>query len=593
MNKLSQLWHKIDESLLSGLLTVFLFLIPLYPKLPLVFITYTYVAIRLDDLFIAAIALVFLVQVLRKKVTLNRHMLKLFLLFWGAVFVSYFIAIALTHTIIYRQVGFLHALRRIEYMFIFFVAMSQIRKSADFTKYLFAIATSTFLVIIYGIGQRIAEFPSVSTMNPEFAKGHILFLTPEARIASTFAGHYDLAAYLVFIIPIMWGLYFVLHEKLTNLIESMFNLPKAVIRITSDFLEKIIHRIVSLTKLSHTFDDPLSQLRQEFEVHRQIINSTLLAGSVSILFLALSIKSFELIIGGTLLISLLTFIAIYKKQSAFAILFLQCGSLFVLIQTASRSSFLAYIVSITLFLLLIKKFRYLAVILFITLLLSYHNKNLSERIGSTFQVRQFLVNEKTGEIFVLQKMRSDVLPAGSRVLVKVDNKKKNTSDEAQVKQEFLKKASKAALLKNAKDASGAAQYTQVQGIAPDISFDTRLRVEWPRAIGAFTKNPLFGTGVSTITESTDNDFLRWLGETGLFGTVTFLYILLTIAHQVFEMAKSAEPKMKPLFFGFLFGLLGLAINALYIDVFEASKVAYMFWATCGLFSGLYFLDQNS
>jgi hypothetical protein len=36
-----------------------------------------------------------------------------------------------------------------------------------------------------------------------------------------------------------------------------------------------------------------------------------------------------------------------------------------------------------------------------------------------------------------------------------------------------------------------------------------------------------------------------------------------------------------LYFGFIFGLAGLLINASYIDVFEASKVAFVFWCVAG------------
>lgn len=597
MNKLWTLLKKVDDSLLGFLMTFFLFFIPLFPKIPFKTIEYTYVAIRPDDLFIVLITLVFAIQLYRGKITLNKAFVKPFVLFWISVFVSYLIAIALSHTIVYRQVGLLHSLRRIEYMIIFFIASSQIRKVSDFTHYLFTISLSSFIVMVYGIGQRIAGLPSISTMNPEFARGRVLFLTPEARIASTFAGHYDLAAFLVFFIPIMLGMYFLLHKKILTKAESFFDKTKQITNKISSFIEQTINVFLSKIKHDYKFNNPLVTIANEFGIDKIKLKNIIIAGIIAIILLSNSIKTYELAIGITTFIALVSYVLIYKKSKGLALLSLLALMLFVLVQTASRSSFFAYLASISLYLLFLRKYRYFVVVMILSLVLTYQNKNLSERFGSTFQMRQFLVNDLTGEIFVLQRNKVDELPAGSRVLVKIEDKKKkktNTYDESYAKNEFLNKASLAAELKEPGSAATvSSQYRQVQGIAPDISFDTRLQVEWPRAINALKKNPLFGTGPSSITESTDNDFLRWLGELGIVGTGLFLYILAMIASQVHKMAKVAVDESKPIFYGFLFGLFGLLINALYIDVFEASKVAYMFWATSGIFSGLYLLKTEN
>ncbi len=77
-----------------------------------------------------------------------------------------------------------------------------------FIKYLVLVLFSLLLVNIYGIGQKFIGWPAVQTMNPEYAKGYLLYLSAEDRISSTFAGHYDLAAYLVFLMPIVLGFYF-------------------------------------------------------------------------------------------------------------------------------------------------------------------------------------------------------------------------------------------------------------------------------------------------------------------------------------------------------------------------------------------------
>ena len=44
-----------------------------------------------------------------------------------------------------------------------------------------------------------------------------------------------------------------------------------------------------------------------------------------------------------------------------------------------------------------------------------------------------------------------------------------------------------------------------------------------------------------------------------------------------------KKKYKYIFYGFAFGFIGLFINAGYIDLFEASKLAYTFWCLAGIF----------
>ena len=59
------------------------------------------------------------------------------------------------------------------------------------------------LIFIYGFGQRHLQWPAFSTMNREFSKGEALIIAPSIKLHSTFGGHYDLAAYLVIIMPII------------------------------------------------------------------------------------------------------------------------------------------------------------------------------------------------------------------------------------------------------------------------------------------------------------------------------------------------------------------------------------------------------
>jgi O-antigen ligase len=138
----------------------------------------------------------------------------------------------------------------------------------------------------------------------------------------------------------------------------------------------------------------------------------------------------------------------------------------------------------------------------------------------------------------------------------------------------------------------SANLRSVNTVVSDISLATRLQVEWPRAIDAFKKNPLLGTGPSSLTEATDGDYFRWLGELGLLGTIAFLNILFLILKTIWNSVKKLDFKEKLIGYGFIFGFFALFINASYIDAFEASKVAYTFWTIAGLYIGYYSLNSN-
>lgn len=498
MEKLIKLLKWIDNNVVKILAVGFIFIIPLYPKFPLRFIDYTYIAVRLEDLYVAVISLLFIVQLIRKKVALNKVFLYPLLAFWVAVFLSFLFGAYIQNTVIYKHLGFLHSLRRVEYSIIFLIITSTIRSKKDFFLYFYSILATLFLVSIYGIGQKFLGWPAVQTMNPEFARGHILYLTPEARVSSTFSGHYDLAAYLVFFLPVLLGVYF--------------------------WRKKI---------------------------------SYFLFFSISLLTLAL---------------------------------------------TASRSSSLAYLISIVAFLIFLKKPKIFIVVLIMSIGLSMLTTNLSSRWAQALRVKQIYVNEITGQVVVPQKISVKELPAGTLFLeinkpVDKNNAKTNKllketiladiRDEAKKTGKILTASEEAQMLSTI-----SAGLKPVSTVISDISFATRIQVEWPRAIKAFLKNPILGSGPSSITEATDGDYFRWLGELGLLGTLIFFYLLYSITSFVYKKIPELDQNQKYLFYGYLFGLFGLMINAAYIDVFEASKMAYTFWTITGVVIGYLSLNYE-
>ncbi len=495
MKKLIKSLQWIDENILKILVMGFIFIIPLYPKLPFKMIEYTYVAFRLEDFYLALVGIVFFIQFLRRKVTIPKKFAFLIGLYWVVIFASYLYGFYVQGSVRVNSIGLLHSLRRIEYMLIFFVAFTTIRSKQDLFTYLKLIMGVLSIVSIYGVGQKFLGWPAVQTMNPEYAKGYFLVLDPLARISSTFAGHYDLSAYILLLMPIVLGLY--LHSK-----------------------NKIYLGVFLL-------------------------------------------------------------------------------SLIALVLAGSRASYLSYVGAVSLYLIYNKKFKLLLMVILATAILTPLSDNLSSRLTRTFQQTKVFVDPTTGEAIIPGEQSPDNLPRGNFGAdvdtADLDKLKVVEVDEATKK--LAKKEIRENLIEESKKTGR--QYTELELQALideeflnriptnkyliDISISTRFQVSWPRAINGLKTNPLLGLGPSSLGEATDGDYFRWLGESGLLGTLTFLAIFFEIIRTIWKKLKTMEQKDKYIFLGFLFGFLGLFVNASYIDVFEASKVAYTFWLLAGIF----------
>ncbi|MDP3014571.1 MAG: O-antigen ligase family protein, partial [Candidatus Subteraquimicrobiales bacterium] len=139
--------------------------------------------------------------------------------------------------------------------------------------------------------------------------------------------------------------------------------------------------------------------------------------------------------------------------------------------------------------------------------------------------------------------------------------------------------------------STAVVYAEEDGnVNEDRSTTIRLAVEWPRAIRAFQKNPLLGTGYSSITLATDNGYLRALGETGILGLSAFALIFISMFNKLksftFDVYKHSFNSFKSIFIASLIGsTIGILITAIFIDIFEASKFAIVYWLFAGLVIG--------
>lgn len=444
------------NNLYWAVLALYVF-IQLYPKFPLLNVPGTYVAIRLEDLLIALVIGWWLFAYAdRLKDLLRSTLVQTFLLFWGVGLLSLLSGAFLTHTLS-LHLGIFHYLRRVETMTLFLVALYAFSSAKQLKLWLKVMLVTTAIIILYGFGQQWLSFPVISTTNKEFSKGLILFLTPDARVNSTFAGHYDLAAYLMvfLILTTIFGLYF----------------SKLWIRIM-------------------------------------------------------------------LAISWIT---------GFALLAL----------TAARISFGAAILGIVSLLWFTGKKWLILVLVGFVALAFVASPELRHRTIATLTVNLL---EEGGPKYTPPPQVSNPTKAFS-----IENAASGSATPSGVPIDI---------------APGEPLNTTELGVYR--SYGIRLNEEWPRALRAFFKNPFLGTGYSSISIATDNDYLRMLGEVGILGVISMTLIWWLIVKKVVMFIKKSNRSLsKFLAIGLMASLLALAVNALFIDVLESSKIAELLWLLLG------------
>ena len=124
----------------------------------------------------------------------------------------------------------------------------------------------------------------------------------------------------------------------------------------------------------------------------------------------------------------------------------------------------------------------------------------------------------------------------------------------------------------------------VRSATEDRSSSIRFNVEWPRAIRALRKNSFLGTGYSSITLATDGQFLRILGELGILGLSAFgLIFLVLVRKYLAALSFLKKINLETIYLiGFGGAIVGVLINSLFIDIFDASKFAIIFWLMSGM-----------
>ena len=122
---------------------------------------------------------------------------------------------------------------------------------------------------------------------------------------------------------------------------------------------------------------------------------------------------------------------------------------------------------------------------------------------------------------------------------------------------------------------------KVGGVALDLSTTDRLR-SWAYIVRDWTVHPVFGYGVTGYAWA-DAQFVKIIGETGLVGLVTFLFILVRLWLMARESFLSErDPFCKGLAQGFLLGMLAMLAHSVGANTFILIRIMEPFWLCAGL-----------
>ncbi len=456
----------MTHSILKYTTAFTLVIILLLPKFPFWEIPGSQVAIRFEDLVIFVTYFLFLCAISRDlKSFLKDRINQAIFIYFFVGFVSLLSGILVTKTVV-PAIGILHFLRRIEYMGMFFVGVYVLKSKEDLAFFIKVLFLCLLYIFVIGLGQRFFNWPIITTQNYEYAKGIALYWVPGAHIPSTFAGHYDLASFLITIMPLLTGFIFGTKRALTEL----------------------------------------------------------------------GIKS-----------------RVLAWRFALSLIFI--AGLWLLVNAAQRISIVSYGLGVGVVLSLLRKYKYLIVVAIASLIFISLSSKLMDRYIQLFKV----YSQRFSQVNVVGiYAQEESSPESQRI-----NTKTPTPEPMQ--------------------------------LIEDRSTSIRFNVEWPRAIRALKKNPLLGTGYSSITLATDNDFLRMLGETGILGFLALCYVLLEVSIRgLINFPLKKRGLMEIFVLSYLGAIPGILLMMFFIDILEASKYATFFWLISGMFvSVTYILERKN
>ncbi|MCE5250152.1 O-antigen ligase family protein [bacterium] len=262
-------------------------------------------------------------------------------------------------------------------------------------------------------------------------------------------------------------------------------------------------------------------------------------------------------------LNVILFFNVKTRQWRIGLFILAALNFLLLLHTLSRASWLAFITTYTLLIFFSEKRKVFIFFFIISFLLAPFvlPKTVVDRFLYTFDM----------------SAQTELLNKAAPYL-----KSRNKSD-------LLKKAER--YLKTHKVHVDGSTLT-AHGLTVDSSTAARL-LSMKGAIEDFPKRPVFGYGVTGYAFM-DAQFPRILIETGIFGLVTFLYLLWVVGTSLLRIWKEYrdDPLYKTLSAGTLCAFGGLLVHSIGTNTFIIVRIMEPFWCLMGLTLAIPMIEKD-
>lgn len=531
--------------LLAGFLLAF---IPLYPKIPLADIIPGYlVRLRIEDLLIAFTFGIWLIQILRKKVQLSTPLFIPIVVYAVIGLLSTASAVIISQTVpaelLHVGKSLLHYFRYLEYFSLYFILASAIKTKKQ-VGYLIGIIVMTVIALaIYGYGQKYLFWPVYSTMNREFAKGMRLVLTEHARVQSTFGGHYDLGGYLAIVLPLLAAVKYATKKRWHRFFIGLAYISGLWLMVMTAARTAYLAYIVASVGVI------LYYVYREHQTWLQRIGHAVLAFGGFFMINAILLVSF----GDNMYARLVQALDSYP----------QVAQPYHQVEAQAVDVF--------------------------------HKTNDTRK-----RLADAVFRGEWSRIGMRPDNAVDYVPPTPSPVIDADSQP-IPSDVYTNVPDYVQVATTSADGSVVITTEERERTYSANALKYGLSLAIRLDTLWPNALRGWYTNPFFGSGYATLTkesvghfteaESTDNNFLRTLGETGAFGFVSFYGIIGLASYLAIRLLRRANLDSITRWYavGFLAATVAMLINALYIDTFAASKIAFAYWSFTGILVALYVL----
>lgn len=118
--------------------------------------------------------------------------------------------------------------------------------------------------------------------------------------------------------------------------------------------------------------------------------------------------------------------------------------------------------------------------------------------------------------------------------------------------------------------TGTSSLNQIDAMGYDASLYQRC-AHWMQLIDGWFTSPIIGCGVSLAGNAADGNYIKIMTETGLLGIGLWIYLLVII----YKSLKNSK--------WIKYSFITLVVGALFIDLFDSSKVIMMFWFLLGVY----------